>query len=296
MPQPRRARPVPYLLAAPFFAALFCFWLVPLVRGFHLSFESDTLYGASSFVGFEHYRALLHDPRFGHALINTLVYCGLALLLIIPAALGVAHLLRRAPARLRGPLQFCLLLPGLTPPLVLALLYLLVFNGPHGLLNRVFLHPFGFPNIDWIRDPRFIKPSMAILAFWRWTGFIALIFLSALEGIPHAVVDAAAVEGATPWQIFRRVTLPLLRPVTVFVAAFLFLDAFVLFEGAYVLLGDSGGALDAGLLLISYAYITAFTYGNFGSAAAMSFTMTPVLMLALWFILLRGRRPRPARS
>jgi ABC-type sugar transport system permease subunit len=85
------------------------------------------------------------------------------------------------------------------------------------------------------------------------------------------------------------VTLPQLRHVLAFTAVFLFLDAFVLFEGAYVLLGGSGGTLDAGLLLVAYAYLTAFTFGKFGSAAAMSFSIVPFLMLAVWLLL--GRRP-----
>jgi ABC-type sugar transport system permease subunit len=118
---------------------------------------------------------------------------------------------------------------------------------------------------------------------------MTLIFLSGLEGVPQVYHDAARTEGASAWQRFRHVTLPVMRPVTAFAAAFLLLDTFVLFEGAYVLLGGSGGTLDAGLLLVSYAYFTAFTLGNFGAAAAMSFTSVPLLLLALFAILATGR-------
>jgi len=286
----RRSRPLPFLLLAPFFTALFIFWVIPLIQGFHLSLESDDLFGETTFVGLDHYRfLLLHDSRFWHALRNTFVYCGLVILIVPALALGLAHLLQKAHSRLRGILQFTLLLPGLTPPLVLALLYLMVFNGPYGVLNKIFLHPFGLPDVDWIHDPRFIKFSLALLALWRWTGFITLIFLSGLEGIPRSYYDAAKSEGASAWQNFWVVTLPLLRPVTAFVVAFLFLDAFALFEGAYVLLGSSGGTLDTGLLLVNYSYLTAFTLGNFGSAAAMAFMSLPLLMLMIWFILAQGR-------
>jgi len=256
-----------------------------MALGFILSLRSDELFGDTSFVGMEHYLQLPRDSRFLHALSNTIIYCGLSLVLILPAALALAHLLRRAPDRLRGPLQFFLLLPGLTPPLVLALLYLLVFNGPHGILNAVMMKPLGLPNADWIRDPRLIKISLAMLQLWRWSGFIALIFQAGLEGVPRAYFDTAKTEGATAWKLFLHVTLPSLKPVTAFVAAFLFLDAFVLFEGAYVLLGNSGGTLDAGLLLVSYSYYTAFTLGNFGSAAAMAFASLPLIMFALWLLL-----------
>jgi ABC-type sugar transport system permease subunit len=286
----------PYLLLAPFFAAFALFWLVPLARGLILSLESNELFGETTFVGLANYRALLTDSRYAHALRNTALYCGMVLLAVLPFSLLLAHLLRRAHARLRTPLQFCLLLPGLTPPLVLGLLYLLVFHGPGGLLNLVLLRPFGLPDIDWITDPRFIKLSLVRLMLWRWTGFMTLIFLSGLEGIPRAYHDAARIEGASAWQRLLRVTLPVLRPVTAFATAFLLLDAFVLFEGAYVLLGGSGGTLDAGLLLVSYAYLTAFTLGNFGAAAAMSFAALPPLLLALAVILWTGRSAPSRRN
>ncbi len=293
---PRPSRP-PFLLLAPFFAVLALFWLVPLARGLWISMQGNTLFGTPAFVGLENYRGLLTDARYAHALRNTVVYCGMVLLAVLPFSLFLAHLLRHVHKTLRGFLHFCLLLPGLTPPLVLALLYLLVFHGPAGLLNSVIVRPLGLPGVDWIADPRFIKFSLVLLMLWRWTGFMTLIFLSGIEGIPGAYHDAARSEGASAWQRFRHVTLPLLRPVTAFAAAFLLLDTFVLFEGGYVLLGGSGGTLDAGLLLVSYAYVTAFTLGNFGTAAAVSFSSLPVLLIALFAILAWGRsRAKPGRA
>jgi multiple sugar transport system permease protein len=289
-----RPRPVPWLLLAPFFGAFLLFWAVPLVRGFLLSLQTNTLFGDPGFAGLDNYRGLLADERFFHALRNTSLYCLMVLLAVLPFSLLLAHGLRAVYPRLRGLLQFCLLLPGLTPPLVLALLYLMVFNGPRGLLNGVFFHPFGLAGFDWIGDPRLIKFSLVLLMLWRWTGFMTLIFLAGLEGVPRAYYDSIRVEGASAWQRFRHVTLPVLRPVTAFAAAFLLLDTFVLFEGAYVLLGGSGGTLDAGLLLVSYAYFTAFTLGNFGTAAAMSFTSLPLLLIALAALLSAGGKTRTA--
>ena len=289
------ARRPPFLLLAPFFAVLALFWLVPLARGILISLQADTPFGEATFAGLANYRSLATDARYAHALRNTLLYCAMVLAAVLPVSLGLAHLLRRVWPGFRGLLQFCLLLPGLTPPLVLALLYLFVFHGPQGLLNMIFLQPFGLPNLDWIGDPRLIKFSLVLLMLWRWTGFMSLIFLSGLEGVPRAYYDAARIEGASAWQRLRHVTLPVLRPVTAFAAAFLLLDAFVLFEGAYVLLGGSGGTLDAGLLLVSYAYFQAFTLGNFGTAAALSLSSVPLLLIALFVLLAAGRPPGAAR-
>lgn len=292
----RSARPVPWPLLLPFFGALGLFWLIPLAKGFHLSLQSDTLFGDPEFVGLANYRALLSDERFHRALRNTCLYAAMSIAAVTSFSLLLAHLLRRAYAASRGFIAFCLLLPGLTPPAVLALLYLLIFNGPHGILNHLLSAPLGLlglQGLDWIRDPRLIKLSIMLLTLWRWSGFITLILLSGMEGIPRTYYDLNRAEGGGPWHAFRHVTLPQLSHVLAFVAVFLFLDAFVLFEGAYVLLGGSGGTLDAGLLMVAYAYLTAFTFGKFGSAAAMSFSIVPFLMLAVWLILGRwGRRGR----
>lgn len=262
---------------------------MPIAEGFHLSLQSDALFDEPEFVGFANYRGLLHDGRFFHALRNTLAYAAMTIAAVTAVSLALAHLLRAAHARARGTVLFCLMLPGLTPPAVLALLYLLVFNGPHGMLNALLAAPLGLPMIDWIRDPRIIKISLVMLAVWRWSGFTTLILLSAMEGIPKTYYDLAKAEGAGAWRAFRHVTLPMLSHVLAFAAVFLFLDACVLFEGAYILLGGSGGTLDAGLLLVAYSYLTAFTLGRFGTAAAMGFSLVPFLMAAVWALLLRGR-------
>ncbi len=285
-------RPLPIFLLTPFFLALVAFWLIPIGMGFHLSLQSDTLFGDPYYVGFLHYIDLLKDNRFFHALGNTCLYALMSILVVTSFSLALAHLLRKAFTRSRSAILFCLMLPGLTPPAVLAFLYILIFNGPHGMLNGLIAAPLGLPMVDWIRNPHVIKFSLMLLTLWRWTGFITLILLSGMEGIPKSYYDLARVEGAGSWQTFRFVTAPLLSHILAFAAIFLFLDAFVLFEGGYILLGGSGGTMDAGLLLVAYTYLTAFTLGKFGSAAAMGFTMVPVLMLMVWFMLLSRKNRR----
>lgn len=287
-----RPRP-PYLLLLPFLAALVFFWAVPLLVAVRMSFLSDALYGPSHFVGLAHFQALARDERFGIALWNTARHASLTIASIVPLGLGLALLLRQTPAQVRGPLRFALLLPGLTPPVVLGFLFVLVFSGRHGLLNTAVLEPLGLPALDWLEDPAVIPVSLLLQAIWRWTGFVTLVLLAGLEGIPRAYVEMARAEGAGPGAVFRDVTLPQLRPLLAFCTVMLFLDAFVSFAGAYVLLGASGGTSDAGLLLVGLVYQTAFTYGRFGSAAAMSLAVVPLLALGL-FAFLRLRRSEAA--
>lgn len=281
-------RPTPVALLVPFFLCLAAFWLVPLLAGFWSSLESDTLYGSSHFVGLRHYQSLAGDGRFLVALGNTALHALLTIAVVAPVALLVAHLLEAAHPAFLGAIRFCLLLPGLTPPLVLAILFMLVFSGRYGLLNGLVLEPLGLPAVDWIKDPRFIRISLLIQAAWRWTGIVALFLHAGLTAIPRSYYEIARAEGAGSWRTLRDVTLPLLGPVLLFVSLLLCLDAFVLFSGAYVLLGGSGGTADAGLLLVTYMYQTAFSYGRFGSAAAMAFSIVPLLALLLWAAL-RGR-------
>lgn len=288
-PSPTR---VPTGLLLPFVLCAASFWLFPVIDGFLLSLQSNTLYGPSHYVGLEHYRALLKDPRFLLALTNTIVYAALTVMVVVPLALAMALLMRRCFPPASAVVRFCLLLPGVTPPLVLALLFVLVFSGRHGLLNSL-TGSLGAPPVDWIQDPRAIKISLVMQATWRWAGFIALCLLSALEGIPREYYDIARAEGASPFATFRFITLPLLRRVLLFATVVLILDAFVLFSGAYVLLGGSGGTSDAGLLLITYMYQTAFRYGRFASAAAMAYVCVPLLIALIAPILIgvgSGRR------
>jgi len=286
-------------MLVPFFLGLGVFWLVPVLHGIWLSLCSDTLYGASHFVGWEHYLGLRGDERYAKALKNTALFTIASIGLILPLSLGLAHLMRQALKPWRPVLTFILLLPGLTPPAVLALLYLLVFYGKNGLLNQWLVMPLGGQAIDWLKDPAFILPALVLQSIWRWTGFITFFLMAGMEAIPQAYYEAAYFETSSRTRVFLKVTLPLLRPVLWFVGVYLMVDSFAMFSGAYVLLGGSGGTADAGLLLVSLVYKTAFSDGRFGSAAAMSLAVVPVLlgMLGLCFWLPRrlegGESPRP---
>jgi ABC-type sugar transport system permease subunit len=281
-----------YLLLLPFFLFFCVFWVVPLLGGLQMSLYSNEIYGQARFVGLDHYKEILHDPRYGKAIRNTVLYTVCSIGLILPLALALAQWIQMAWARARSALTFMLLLPGLTPPAVLALLFLLVFHGRDGLLNQLFVLPLGAAPINWLKDPHFILPALVIQAVWRWTGFITFFILAGMEAIPRVLFEAAHLETNSRWKVFFRVTLPRLGPVLVFAGVYLVVDGFSLFSGAYVLLGGSGGTGDAGLLLVSYTYQNAFAFGKFGTAAAMSVLIAPFLLGLLWLCFLLSGRSR----
>ena len=255
---------------------------MPLVGGLNLSLHSNVLTGESEFTGSQNYRELLNDPRFGIAIRNNARYMVGSILVILPLAALLAYWLQGAWKKLKPLLTFLLLLPGLTPPAVLALLFLLVFHGKEGVLNQLFTVPFHFRSINWLKDPNFIMSALVMQAVWRWTGFMTFFLLAGMEAIPKQLYEAASLETNSRWKIFQRVTLPMLQPVVIFCMVYLVIDAFSMFSGAYVLLGGSGGTGDAGLLMVSYSYQQAFVYGKFGTAAAMSLMIAPALLALLW--------------
>lgn len=286
---PNRTQSTLWLLV-PFFLLFTVFWVAPLIGGLHMSLHSNALFGKPDYVGAENYQRLVNDPRFRTAIHNTLRYTIATMVVIVPLAVLLSSLLHRSWPRLKPVLSFILLLPGLTPPAVLALLFLLVFHGRNGFLNQWLVIPLGFAPINFLKDPTWIMPALVMQATWRWVGFITFFILAGRESLPRVYYEVATLETGRRWPIFSTVTFPLLQHVIVFVCIYLIVDAFAMFSGAYVLLGGSGGTADAGLLLINYTY-QAFSFAQFGTAAAMSLFVAPALLGLLALFFLRSRRP-----
>ena len=284
----QRVRWTPFLFLLPFLFFLLLFWLIPLVGGVKMSLQANGL-GQAQYVGLAHYKALASDERYVTALRNSFIYTLASIVVIVPLALWLAHLLRTTFRRLRPALTFALLLPALTPPSVLAVLFLMVFHGRNGLLNQLFVMPLGLEPVDWLKDPDFILTGLVLQTAWRWTGFMTFFILAGMEGIPRVYYEAARLATASRWRQFWHVTVPQLRPVLLFVAVYLVVDGFSLFSGAFVLLGGSGGTADAGLLTITYVYQKT-RFFDYGTASAISVSLLPLMLLLLWGCLFLRRR------
>ena len=208
----QRVRWTPFLFLLPFLFFLLLFWLIPLVGGVKMSLQANGL-GQAQYVGLAHYKALASDERYVTALRNSFIYTLASIVVIVPLALWLAHLLRTTFRRLRPALTFALLLPALTPPSVLAVLFLMVFHGRNGLLNQLFVMPLGLEPVDWLKDPDFILSGLVLQTVWRWTGFMTFFILAGIEGIPRVYYEAARLATGSRWRQFWHVTLPQLRPV-----------------------------------------------------------------------------------
>ncbi|WDE98507.1 sugar ABC transporter permease [Lentisphaera profundi] len=274
-----------------------------------MSFTSDpntiaNQNSTESFIGLSHYYDLIKDPTYHKALKNTTVYTLGSICIIIPFSFFLAHLLLACQKTLRPIFSFILIVPGITPPIVLSILFLLFFHGENGILNQFIAAPLlsllksvnspwaeSLPDfINWQKDPRFIMFALIFQSVWRWTGFITLFFLCSLQAIPKNLEEAIELEGASFFKRLIHLRIPACSHVILFAIIYLMVDSIAMFAGAYRLLGGSGGTDDAGLLLISYVYQTGFTFQQFNRAAAISMSIVPGLASLIWLLFWRQKK------
>jgi ABC-type sugar transport system permease subunit len=280
-------RLAPYLFISPFFIGYAVFFLYPVLWALYLSFFQQVgIGGEPRFVGLGNYINLLSDETFLRALANTTYYAAGSILCIVPLALLLAMVLfmRNMPGREFFRLFF--FSPNITSGVVVGIIFGLVFSADYGLINNFILLPLGLPAIQWLQDAQWVMPAIIILGIWRFTGINALYFMAGLQNISEEVREAAMIDGANRWQVFRYVTLPLLRPVMVFVLTFAIIGSYNLFAEPSILVGVDGGPRNAGLFMTMYLYLTGFRFMQFGYASAIGYALA-IIILVLTLIQLR---------
>ena len=269
------------------FLHLAVFSFAPLAFTVYLAFhEWGLLEKARPFVGLANFRELAHDPLFWTTLRNTALYTTYVPI-TMAAALGLALLLnrRRGGERLLRTVVF---LPFVTSAVAIAIVWQWMFNPDFGLVNYL-LGLVGIPALDWLGSPHLALLAIILVTVWTQVGYQMVVFLAGLQGIPQPYYDAALVDGATPWQRFRHVTLPLLRPVVLFVLVTGIISGFQVFTLVYMM--TEGGPLHSTDVIVYRIYQTAWEFLRFGSASAMALVLFGVLLLvtAVQFKLL-GKR------
>ena len=273
-------RLAPYLFISPFFIGYAIFFLYPVVWALYLSFfQQIGIGGDSRWIGLMNYVKLLTDDRFIKALFNTTYYAAGSLLIILPAALllGLVFNMQKLPGR--GFFRLFFFTPNITSGVVVAIIFGLVFDLNYGLINNWLLKPLGLPAQRWMQDAALIMPAIIMVGLWRYTGINALYFLAGLQNIPVELNEAAQIDGATRWQVFRFVTLPLLRPVLLFVVIIAIIGSYNLFGEPFLLAGAEGGTRNAGLFMTMYLYLNGFRYMKFGYASAIGYALTVVILI-----------------
>ncbi len=280
----------PYLFLAPFFVVYSVFLLYPVVEAFRLSFLDKTGISAGRYIGTENYRDLFTDERYLKALLNTTIYALGSVFILSPLALLLALAVRSfvvPSANMQSFYRIAFFLPNITSFVVIALMFGLVFDQNYGLLNT-FLDSVGLPTYNWLRSETLALPSIIIVAIWTYLGLNSLYFLAGLQTIPEELTEAAMLDGASRWSVFRDVTLPLLRPTILFVVVQAIIFSYQIFEIPFLLTG--GGPSDASLTLAIYLYQVGFQEFEQGYAAAIGYSLAliSILLAGLQLLLFRA--------
>lgn len=231
--------------------------------------------GRETFVGLDNYRMLLDDEVFWQALRNNLWYALGTVPTSIALALAMA-LWVNGNIRGRGVLRLAYFTPTLLPMIAVANIWLFFYSPEIGLFNKL-LALLGASGINWLGDPDWVLPSLMLMTVWKEAGFFMIFYLAALQTLNPDIHAAAAIEGASRWHAFRRLTLPLLMPTTLFVLVNAMLNAFKLVDHLFIL--TKGGPNNASNLLLYYIYENAFSFFDHNYAAALTAVMLLMLIL-----------------
>jgi multiple sugar transport system permease protein len=276
--QRHERKAAPYLFIAPFFVVFVTIFLGPILAGFYISLAQWNGIGQVKFVGIANYVRLFQDQTVGLAATNTLWYVGGAVLVVCPAALGIASALKQRVVRYKTAFRVVYFLPVLTSTIVVALIFGLLYDKDIGLINWV-LSLVGIQPIDWL-GRTWGKLTIDTMIVWRWAGYLSLYFLAGLQGIPPDLYDSAEVDGANAWQKFTGVTIPMLRPIIIFVAVIVVIGSSQIFEEPFILTG--GGPQDSSLSIAMELYRVGLTQLNFGYACAIGFALFAVSFGISW--------------
>ena len=263
-----------WLLALPAVMLLATFTHVPAVETIIDSFFS-TPHGKhpAAFIGLDQYRTMLADPVFWLAFRNNLLYA----LITVPLAIALALLMAlwvNGKIAGRAALRLAFFTPTILPMVAAANIWLFFYTPDYGLLNQI-IRLFGFPSVNWLGNPSTALGALMAVTVWKEAGFFMIFFLAALQQVPPVLYEAARMENASRWLIFRRITWPLLMPTTLFVAINALINAFRVVDQVIAMTG--GGPNNATALLLFYIFQVAFSFWDSGYAAALSTVLLSTL-------------------
>ena len=283
---------------APALAVIGLFFALPVAIGLGLSLTDFDLYALADwrnlrFAGLDNYVHVLGLPLFWLALKNTLVFVVLGVPLSIALSLGCAVLLQSPLARFKPFFRTALFAPVVTTLVAVAIIWRYLLHTRYGLVNAG-LGALGIDPVDWLGDPRWAMPSIVLLAVWKNFGANMIIFIAALQAIPDELYEAARLDGARRWALFRHITLPMLGPTLLMVSVLTLAGYFQLFAEPYVM--TQGGPLQSTVSVLYLMYEEGFRWWNLGQASAIAFLLFVLMVVATQGLMRLGRRGETAAS
>jgi multiple sugar transport system permease protein len=266
-----------YLFILPSLLHLLLFLVVPLVFSFFLSFTDwrGTNFYNAPYVGTSNYEFMVGDKRWWNAMLNSGYYTVLSVPLGMAASLLIALVMNM---KLRGVYFFRTLffMPVISSWVAVSVIWITLLDPRAGLVNYL-LQSVGLPVINWLGDPASAMPSLVLITIWKGAGFQMVIWLAGLQAIPQELYEAAAIDGASPWQSFWGLTLPLLKPTTFFLLITGVIGSFQVFSSVYVITG--GGPRGATDVAVHRIYLRAFESFDMGYASALAWVLFAVIFV-----------------
>jgi len=264
-----------YIFLAPALSAIFVFFFIPVIAAFIISFTDFDIYALGDFstvrwVGFSNYFKLFDDPLFWQALQNTFYFVIVAGPVSIAVSLTAALLLNSKLVKFKAIFRASYFMPVVTTLVAVAIVWRFIYHPKFGIMNYL-LSLISISPIDWLGDPLWAMPAIMLMSVWKNFGYNMIIFIAGLQNIPEDLYEAADIEGASAWNQFRFITLPMLAPTTVFVSIITMIGYFQLFAEPYIM--TQGGPLNKTLSIVQYMYQEGFRWWNMGYSAAIAFVL-----------------------
>lgn len=267
------------MFVLPFILVFLIFWVFPLGSSFSMSFQKTQLGQEADWIGLANYGKLMGDGVFLKAVTNSAIYMILTLLILIPFPMLFAVLINNKFMWGREFFKSSFFFPALTSVVVAGTIFRLMFGEMEGSLINSILGWFGIDPVKFLKGQVTGFIALVALATWRWTGVNMLYFLSGLKNIPGEYYEAASIDGASAFQKFTKITMPLLKPTTIYVLTISIYAGLAMFIESMMLWNGNNSPKNIGLTIVGYLYRQGIEKNNLGYAAAVGIVLLAITML-----------------
>lgn len=270
---------IAFMFVLPALVNFAVFRYIPIVEAFRASlYQYSLLGGFGDFIGTTHYQRIVTDPVFWRSMQASALFVLYKVPLQIALSLGLAILLTRQTVG-TAIVRSAILTPMVTSIIIVSIIWAMMYQSQNGLFQSM-LVTMGFKKVAFLSDARYALPAVSAMMIWKDIGFSFIIFVAGLKGISETYYEAAIVDGANRWQLFRHITVPMLKPVLMFVIVTQTIFSFQVFVPVYQM--TRGGPLDSTKVLVYYIYQQGFNFQDMGYASAISMVTLVLLLLISW--------------
>lgn len=266
-----------YLMIFPVVAGLLVFYIYPIFKVIIDSFYEVGSFNKRSFVGLDNYLTMFNDPKMWSSLFNTFSY----VIVIVPGTIIISLILAallNTKTKGRGFFRVVYFIPAITMGAAVAMIWKWMYNSDHGIINAI-LNALGFDSVNFLTNPNTALLSICLVSIWINVGYNMIILLAGIQGISKTYYEAASIDGASPVKQFFGITLPLVTPTLFFVLITNLIGTFQTFDTIYMMIKESGIAMEATQSMVMYFFRNAFSYSKKGYASALAVFLFLIIML-----------------